>query len=162
MLDKLNQFFDQDPKREEDYRDFDRRYSENPDSISDDEAARRYREMMANMEDDDEVDAQAEYEQAFSKMSPDERRGLAQRYQEATKDSSRKYQGYRSDLDTERASSPQELGRMTRRASKEDPDLLEGLFGKNSPLSSTGGKAALAGLAAFAARRFLSGGGRRR
>lgn len=162
MFDKLNQFFDQDPKREEDYRDFDRRHSENPDSISDEEAARRYREMMANMEDDDSTDAQAEYEQAFSKMSPEERRSLAQRYQEATHDSGRKFQGYRDDADPERASSPSELARMTRRASQEDPDLLEGLLGKGSPLNSTGGRAALAGLAAFAAKRYLGGGGRRR
>ena len=38
--------------------------------------------------------------------------------------------------------------------------LLESLLGQNSPLNSTGGRAALAGLAAFAARQYL--GGRRR
>jgi hypothetical protein len=160
MFDKLNEFFSQDTNREQDYRDFDRRYRENPEGISDEEAARRYREMMAHMEEDDSVDAQSEYEQAFSRMSPDERRSLAQRYQEATRDSSRSYQGYREDYDMERASSPRELARMTRRASQEDPDLLESLLGQNSPLNSTGGRAALAGLAAFAARQYL--GGRRR
>lgn len=157
MFDKLNQFFDQDPKRQDDYRDFERRYREDPGGISDEEAARRYREMMTHMEEDEGVDAQEEYEQAFSRMSPEERRALAQRYQQATRDSSRSYQGYRDDYDDERAASPRELARMTRRASKEDPDLLQSLLGPNSPLNSTGGRAALAGLAALAARKYLGG-----
>lgn len=156
MFDKLTQFMGQNTSREEDYKDFERRYRENPDQISDEEAARRYREMMANSENDlDDPEAEAEYEQAFSKMSPDERRELARHYQEAHRDDSRSFQGYRDDIDEERASSPRELGRMTREASQQDPNLLEGLLGKGSPLASTGGKMAMAGLAAFAAKRFL-------
>ncbi len=113
--------------------------------------------MMAHAPEDHDVpEAEAEYERAFSRMSPDERRELARRYQEATRDDSRSFQGYRSDLDLERASSPRELGRMTRQASQQDPDLLESLLGSNSPLNSTGGKMAMAGLAAFAAKRFLN------
>lgn len=157
MFDKLTEFMGQNSSREEDYKDFERRYRENPDQISDEEAARRYREMMANSENDlDDPEAEAEYERAFSKMSPDERRELARHYQSAHKDNSRSFQGYRDDLDDERASSPRELGRMTREASQQDPNLLEGLLGKGSPLASTGGKMAMAGLAAFAAKRFLS------
>lgn len=158
MFDKLNEFFTQDSSREQDYRDFERRYRENPDSISDEEAARRYREMMAQHSDDlddDSPETQSEFERAFSKLSPEERRALAQRYQQASRDSSRSYQGYRDDLDEERAASPRELARMTQRASREDPDLLESLMGPNSPLSGTGGRMAMAGLAALAARRFL-------
>lgn len=110
MFDKRNEFFAQDSNREQDYRDFERRYRENPESISDEEAARRYREMMAQHSD---------------------------------------------DLDEERAASPRELARMTQRASREDPALLESLMGPNSPLNSTGGRMAMAGLAAVAAKRFL-------
>ncbi len=157
MFDKLTQFMGQNSSREDDYKEFERRYRENPDQISDEEAARRYREMMANSENDlDDPEAEAEYERAFSKMSPDERRDLARRYQKAHQDDSHSFQGYRDDLDEERASSPRELGRMTREASQQDPNLLEGLLGKGSPLASTGGKMAMAGLAAFAAKRFLS------
>lgn len=72
-------------------------------------------------------------------------------------DSSRSFAGYRNDLDEERAASPRELGRMTRHASQQDPDLLSSLLGGNSLLASRGGKMAMAGLAAFAAKRFLSG-----
>ena len=156
-MDKLNQFFGQDTKREDEYRDFERRYREDPDSISDEEAARRYREMAQHddMNDMDDPDTEAEYERAFSRMSPDERRELARRYQDASRDSSSGFNGYRDDYDDSRASSPRELGRMTRQASKQDPNLLEGLLGQGSPLTSTGGKIAMAGLAALAARKFL-------
>lgn len=157
MFDKLNELLGQDPNRQNEYHDFERRYRENPDQISNEEAARRYREMMAHApEDHDDPEAETEYERAFSRMSPDERRELARRYQEATHDDSRSFQGYRSDLDLERAASPRELGRMTRQASQQDPDLLQSLLGGNSPLASTGGKMAMAGLAAFAAKRFLN------
>jgi len=157
MFDKLNQFMGQDSSRQDEYRDFERRYRENPDQISDEEAARRYREMMMHTDDDmDDPAAETEYEQAFSRMSEGERRDLASRYQEATRDSSRSFQGYREGQDLDRAASPRELGRMTRQASQQDPDLLESLLGQGSPLASTGGKMAMAGLAAFAAKRFLN------
>ena len=41
MLEKLGDFFNQDPQRQQDYQDFERRYRENPDQLSDEEAARR-------------------------------------------------------------------------------------------------------------------------
>ena len=152
----LGEFFGQDKKREEDYRDFERRQRENPEQISDREAAQRYREMMQHVDDGDEnEEVEQEYEKAFNNLSPQERRDLAERYMKATEDSGRSYQGYDRSQDIERASSPRELGRMTRRAAKQDPDLLEQLVGSNSPLNSRGGKMALAGLAAFAAKRFL-------
>ena len=152
----LGEFFGQDKSREEDYRDFERRQRENPEQISDREAAQRYREMMQHVDDGDEnEEVEQEYERAFSNLSPQERRDLAERYMKATEDSGRSYQGYDRQHDIERASSPRELGRMTRRAAKQDPDLLEQLVGSNSPLNSRGGKMALAGLAAFAAKRFL-------
>ena len=156
MFDKLNQLMGQDGNKQDEYRDFERRYREDPDGISEEEAARRYREMMANTDDDlDDPEAESEYERAFSRMSPDERRELARRYQDASRDSSSGFNGYRDDYDDNRASSPRELGRMTRQASQQDPNLLEGLLGQGSPLTSTGGKIAMAGLAALAARKFL-------
>ncbi len=158
MLEKIGEFLNQDPQRQQDYQDFERRYRENPDQLSDAEAAQRYRELMAHAGDDrdeqDDREAQQAYEDAFGRLSEGERHALAERYREATQDDSRPYQGYRyQDLD--QASSPQELGRMTRKAAQQDPDLLEQIVGPNSPLSGTGGRMALAGLAVFAAKRFL-------
>ncbi len=155
MLEKLGDFFNQDPQRQQDYQDFERRYRESPDQLSDAEAAQRYRELMAHADDQDDQDAQQAYDEAFSKLSERERRALAERYREATQDDSRPYQGYNQNQDLDTASSPRELGRMTRKAAQQDPDLLEQVVGPNSPLSGTGGRMALAGLAVFAAKRFL-------
>lgn len=154
MMDRLSQFFGQDTTRQRDYQDFAQRYQDDPQSISDAEAARRYRELAGQLDDDDLDEA---HEQAFGQLAPQERRELAQQYQRATQDPSRPYQGYPQEYDLERASQPRELGRMTRRASREDPDLLEQLVGQDSPLASTGGKLAMAGAAAFLASRFLGG-----
>lgn len=154
MMDRLSQFFGQDTTRQRDYQDFAQRYQDDPQSISDAEAARRYRELAGQLDDDDLDEA---HEQAFGQLAPQERRQLAQQYQRATQDPSRPYQGYPQEYDLERASQPRELGRMTRRASREDPDLLEQLVGQDSPLASTGGKLAMAGAAAFLASRFLGG-----
>ncbi len=156
MLDRLSQFLGQDQSRR-DYDDFSRRYDSDPDQISDAEAARRYRELMAQVDNDDDEAVNQSYDEAFSRLSPQERRMLAQRFQEATRDPNRSYQGYREDMDLDRASNPRELGRMMRRAQQEDPDLLDQLLGPDSPLSGTAGKMALAAGAAFLARRFMSG-----
>ena len=155
MFDKLTEFMGQGG-REDEYRDFERRYQEDPGSISQTEAAQRYRDMMAHAPDDlDDPDAEAEYERAFSQMSPEQRRELARQYQDADRDSSRSFGGFQGQ-DLDQAASPRELGRMTRQAAQRDPSLLTSLLGSNSPLASPAGKRALMGLAMFAARRFLS------
>ena len=58
-------------------------------------------------------------------------------------------------MDLDQAAQPRELGRMTRRAAQEDPDLLEQIVGPNSPLNNTGAKLAMAGAAAFLASKYL-------
>lgn len=156
MFDKLDQFMGQDSNKQDEYRDFERRYREDPDGISEEEAARRYREMMAHSGDDlDDPEAESEYERAFSRMSEGERRELARRYQDASSGSSSPFDGF-GGLDLDRAASPRELGRMTRQASQQDPNLLSSLLGPGSPLSGPAGRMALTTLASFAARRFLS------
>jgi hypothetical protein len=151
MFDQLGQFFGQDQTRQQEYREFERRYREDPDSISDAEAARRYREMMAQMNDDDDYAD----DEVFGRLSPQERRMMAERFQQATRDPSRPYQGYPPNMDLDEAAQPRNLGRMSRQAAREDGDLLEQLVGPDSPLNSTGAKLALAGGAAYLASRFF-------
>ncbi|WP_029214429.1 hypothetical protein [Kallotenue papyrolyticum] len=151
IFDQLNQFLGQDRRRQEEYQEFARRYQEDPDSISDAEAARRYRELMAQVRDDTDYGDQ----EPFTRLSPEERRALAQRYQEATRDPSRPFQGYPEHLPLEQAAEPQELARMTRRAAREDADLLEQLVGPDSPLNSRAARLLLAGGAAILASRVL-------
>ncbi len=151
MLDRLNQFFGQDQSRQQEYQDFSQRYQQNPGQISDVEAARRYRELVAQGQIDDN-DLDDAHEQAFSQLSPQERQMMAQRFQSATQDSSRPYQGYPRDMDLDQAAQPRNLGRMARQAGQEDPDLLEQLTGQEM---GTGAKLALAGAAAFLASKYL-------
>jgi hypothetical protein len=151
LFDQLGQFLDQDQGRQQEYRDFERRFRENPESISDAEAARRYRELMAQTNEDDDVAD----EEVFGQLSPQERRMMAERFQQATRDPSRPYHGYPENMDLDEAAQPRNLGRMSRRAAREDGDLIEQLVGPDSPLNSTGAKLALAGGAAYLASRFF-------
>ena len=154
MFDKLQGFFS-DPKREQEYQEFERKYRENPDEISQTEAANRFREIMSQADDNESDEELQQYEEAFGHLTPEQRRDLARRYLAASEDGSRAYHGQATSRDLEEASSPAELGKMTKRAAKKDPDLLEQLLGEDSPLAGRTGKMVLAGLAAFAASRFL-------
>jgi hypothetical protein len=156
MMDRLNQFFGQDNNRTQEYQDFSQRYQQDPHQISEAEAARRYREMMAHGQFDDN-DLDDVHEQSFNQMPEQDRRALAQRFQSATQDPSRPYQGYPQDMDLDQAAQPRNLGRMARRSAQEDPDLLEQLVGPNSGLNGTGAKLAMAGAAAFLASKYLGG-----
>jgi hypothetical protein len=151
VTDALNDFFNQDTSRQQDYRDFVGRYDNDPEEISDVEAARRYREIMAKVDNDDQ-DMSNAYNDLFGKLNADERRQLAERFREANANDGRPYHGYDTNVDS---FSPRELGRMTRRAANQDPDLLEEIFGRNSPIASGKGKMILASLAVMAARKFL-------
>lgn len=155
LMDRLGQFFGQDPNRQQDYQDFAQRYQNDPSQISEAEAARRYRELMASgqLRDDDVDEAN---QQAFQQMPQQDRRALAEQFQQATRDPRRPYQGYPQDLGLDQAADPRQLGRMASRASREDPDLLEQLVGPNSPLNSTGAKLAMAGAAAYLASKYMN------
>lgn len=153
LLDQLGQFLGQGNTGQQ-YQDFSQRYNNDPNSISDAEAARRYREMMAQTPQDDNNEDYGD-DQVFGQLSPDDRRRLAQQYQQATQDPNRPYQGYPQNMPLDEAAQPRNLGRMTRQAARQDGDLLDQIVGPNSPLSSTAGKLALAGGAAFLASKFL-------
>jgi ribosomal protein L16 Arg81 hydroxylase len=151
-MDRLNQFFGQDQSRQQQYQDFNQRYQQDPSQLSPQETARMYRQMADQLDPEDLDEA---HEQAFAQMPDQERRQLAQQFQQWTQDPNRPYQGYPQDMDLDQAAQPRQLGRMMRQAGREDPDLLEQVVGPNSPLNSTTGKLALAGAAAFLASRFM-------
>lgn len=154
-MDLLQKFFGTNPQRQQEYGEFLDRYQRDPGSISDEEAARRYREMMRNAPPD--LAAQAN-EHAFGQLPQQDRRALADHFRSASQDPNRPFDGY-SYNDPNEAADPRNLGRMAGRASEQDPDLLGQLVGPNSPLNSTIGKAALAAGAAFLASRVLRGQG---
>jgi len=55
--------------------------------------------------------------------------------------------------------SSQDAARVTGYAQQQQPDFLHQIMGPGGPLGSTGAKLAVAGIAAFAAKQMLSGGG---
>ncbi|HEU5014783.1 MAG TPA: hypothetical protein VFT66_19840 [Roseiflexaceae bacterium] len=154
-LDLLQKFLGSNPQKQQDYADFVQRYQNDPSSISDEEAARRYREMMRNSPQD--LADQAN-QHGFGQLPEQDRRQLAQQYEQAHSNPGRPFDGYNAN-DPNQAADPRQLGRMTQQAENQDPDLFGQLFGQNSPLNSTIGKAALAGAAAFLASRVLGGQG---
>lgn len=154
-LSLLQQFFQNNPERQQDYADFIQRYQDNPASISDEEAARRYREIMRHTSTDAADEAN---EQAFGGLPVNMLKSLAGSFLGANNDPNRPYDGYNYN-DEDEAAQPRNVGRMARRAEEQDPDLLTQLLGKDSPLNSDLGRAALAGGAAYLASRALSGKG---
>ena len=142
--------------REEDYRRFDERYARGrPEDLDDDEVQQRYRQVLRNAPPELIEDAHAD---AFAQLDPRERRLLAQRLREQA---ARLEDPYEDPYDRdEYDEDPRTLARMARRAEQRNPNVLDQLFGgQPGPLSNPMVKMALAGAAAMAARRFLSGQG---
>ena len=152
-MDLFQQFFGTNPQRQQEYADFVQRQQNDPNSISDEEAARRYREMMRNAPP--ELAAEAN-QHAFEQLPQPDRRAVADRFRAAHEDPNRPFSSY-NYADPDEAADPRHLGQMAGQAAQQDPDLLEQLVGKDSPLNSTLGKAALAAGAEFLASRLLSG-----
>lgn len=151
----LGGLFGQDD-REEDYRRFDDRYSQGrPEDLDDYEVQQRYRQVLRNAPPEMIEDAHAD---AFSQLDPQERRLLAQRLRQQARQLESPYDDPydRDDQDED----PRTLARMARQAEQRNPNVLDQLFGgQQGPLSNPMVKMALAGAAAMAARRFLSGQG---
>ena len=155
-MDLLQQFLGRSPQRQQEYADFLQRFQSDPNSISDEEAARRYREMMQNASP--ELAAQAN-QQVFSQLPQQDRQALAQHFQRAHNDPNQQFDGY-TYSDPNQAADPRNLGRMASQATQQQPDLLRQLVGQNSPLNSTAGKIALAAGAAYLASQVLGGQGK--
>ncbi|GAB4206243.1 MAG: hypothetical protein OHK0022_33110 [Roseiflexaceae bacterium] len=153
-LDLLQRFLGEQPERQQDYADFLRRYQHDPSSISDEEAARRYRELMRNAPRELAEEAN---DHAFGQLDQGQRRGLADLFREASENPARAFEGY-SYSDPGHAAEPRSLGEMARQAENHDPELFDHIFGQHSPLSSPVGRAVIAAGAAYLASRVLDRG----
>src|SRR5262249_48689148 len=115
-------------QQQQDYADFLRRAEANPASISAEEAARRYQELMSVASPEEAAEAQ---NQAFAQLPPESRHTLAQQFQDAHNDPNSAFDGYQF-ADAEQAAEPRSLGLMTLQAGQQDQSLFGRLF--NSPL----------------------------
>ncbi|MDP9393798.1 MAG: hypothetical protein M3Q27_05835 [Actinomycetota bacterium] len=155
-----------------DFNDFLNRYDQGApyDGIGDDEALERYRQVDSEIDDDTYHSAARE---SFSRMQPDERRGFAEQLVGMTGQQGLEvgFGGATDDPDT--------LAAMTTQARRQQPDLLGSLLGAGmgggmgglgggmgglgglaGAMGGGGGgnpiaKAAIAGIAAMAARRMM-------
>ena len=170
--------------RREEYRDFTNRYDEGApyERISDEEAARRYREVAPNLPEDE---YRLSAREAFERMSPEERMELGRMLREETQQ-----RGHGDFIDRDhdgrddRFQDPDYLAGVTSRMHQREPDLLGsllggamgsgggGLMGGMMGGGMTGGhgasggggmlgnpvaKAAVAGIAAMAAKKMMGG-----
>ena len=134
-------------QQQQDYADFLRRFEADPSSISGEEAARRYHELIGLASPEDAAVAQ---NQVLGQLPPESRRTLAQQFQDAHNDPNSPFDGYTFD-NADQAAEPQSLGRMTFQAGQQDESMLGRIF--NSPL----GKMAMSAIVAYLARRVLGG-----
>jgi hypothetical protein len=171
-------FFDRQPEggmQRPDYEDFVQRYEQGKpwEGISDQEALSRYRQVVPQLPRDEYVDAA---QQAFARLTPDQRQQFLDMLRQGARQQSVNVPDLNRDGIDDRLQEPRELAEMAARMEQQRPGLLEQLLGASGERAAGGGsspdigallnnplaKAALAGIAAMAARRFLSGGGQRR
>jgi hypothetical protein len=141
-----------DQAKQQDYADFLRRFQQDPGSISEAEASRRYRELVGSAGPNAVAEA---YQHVLGQLAPEQRQQLAQQYQNAHDDPRSGFNGFRF-ADSSQAADARHLGQMAQQAAQQDPDLFDRIFGKDSPLSGPLGRLALAAIAAYLANRALS------
>ena len=144
--------------RRGEYEDFVQRFDRGApwEGIDDDEARTRYDEVSSQLSDDDyELSAR----EAFERLDPDQRREMAQMLRQQGRQRQVDLREFDGD-DDDRLSDPRRLARMTRHVRKQQPGGLGALLGggggggggmMGNPLA----KAALAGVAAMAAKRMM-------
>lgn len=146
--------------RQRQYQDLADRFQQGPpyDSIGDDEAYDRYTELSPSLSHDD---YRQSAEQAFSQLSPEDRREFSHWLRTKSREQGVSVPDYDLNddgIDDRMQRDPGQLAEMTTRMRDRNPNILEQLLGKGD----TGGrfdnpiaKIALAGIAAFAAQRLM-------
>jgi hypothetical protein len=143
-------------QQRQDDQDFVSRYAQGhpAEGYDDAEVLRRYQQVAPRLPpQDDQQAAQA----AFERMSPAEREQFAQYVHHRARQQGATVPGWPAGGGSQRYPDPGALAEATSRVHQQDPDLLGQLLGPGGALGSPVAKAALAGVAAVAASRFLSG-----
>jgi hypothetical protein len=143
-------------EQRQDYQDFVNRYNQGSPSEGYDnqEVRRRYDQVASALPPQDYRQAA---EEAFQRMSPQERTEFARELQQRTQQ-----QGMRiPDVDRngidDRFQDPGTLAQYTSQVQQQKPDVIGDLLGPGGALGSPVAKAALAGIAAIAASKILGG-----
>ena len=147
------------------YQDFADRYDQGPPwaGISDHEAASRYQQVATRLPPDM---YQRSAEDAFARMSPQERLEFARHLQQRSRQQSLDFPDFNQDGIDDRYQDPRMLAQVTSRMEQQQPGILGQLLGgggggagggAGSMLDNPLAKAALAGVAAMAVKKMMSG-----
>lgn len=180
-MDFLNQLMGGGARQQE-YKDFTERYDQGPpyERISDEEAANRYDEVAPHLS---EEDYRLSTREAFERMSPEEREEFGCLLQEHSRQGGHGDVPGRAAEEKDLAN-PEFLAQLTSRMHQQQPDAVgslmkgmlgsgggglvggmlgsgrtggEGVSGGGGIMSNPAANAALAGIAATVAKRFMSG-----
>jgi hypothetical protein len=154
-------------EQQRDYRDFVNRYEQGSphEGYSDDEVINRYQQVSRQLPHDV---YQESAQEAFSRMSPQERMQFGQHLQQQTRQQNYNFPDLDQDGQDDRYQDPNYLARATGRMHQQQPDLLSQVLGGAAQSFGGGGggifsnplaKGALAGIAAIAAKKMMDRGG---
>ena len=162
-MDMLGQILGGGQRREE-YQDFVNRYDTGApwDGISDQEAYSRYQQVAPQLSPDM---YQQSAQEAFSRMSPQQRMQLGQHLQQQSRQQGFNIPDFNQDGIDDRFQDPAYLAQATGRLNQQQPGILGDLLGGGggqgmggqSMLQSPIAKAALAGIAAVAVKNMMGG-----
>ncbi len=153
---------------EHDYHDFVNRYEQGAphEGYSDEEVSRRYQQVSRQMPHDL---YQESAQEAFGRMSPQERMQYGQYLRQQTRQQNFNFPDLDQDGQDDRFQDPNYLAQVTGRMHQQQPDLLGQLMGGTAGGLMGGGgtnafsnplvKGAMAGIAAMAVKKMMSGGG---
>jgi hypothetical protein len=154
-----------------DHHDFINRYEQGAphEGYSDEEVYNRYQQVSRQVPQDV---YQESAQEAFSRMSPQERMQFAQYMQQQSRQQNSNFPDLDQDGQDDRYQDPRYLAQATSRMHQQQPDMLSQLLGGatgglmgggggGNVLSNPLAKAAMAGIAAIAAKKMMGGGGQR-
>ena len=164
----LQNIFGSGQESDDDYRNFVNRYEQGlpHEGYSDEEVVSRYQQVSRQMPADV---YQESAQEAFSRMSPQERMQFGQHLRQQTRQQNYNFPDIDQDGQDDRFQDPNYLAQVTGRIHQQQPDMLGQLMGGAAGLlGGQGGgnvlgnplaKAAMAGIAAMAVKKMMGGGG---
>jgi hypothetical protein len=149
-------------QQRQEYQDFVSRYDQGPPwtGISDQEAVNRYQQVATRLPPDM---YQQSAEEAFARMSPQERMEFARYLQQRSRQQYPDFRDFNQDGIDDRYQDPRMLAQVTSRMEQQQPGILGQLLGggggagAGSMLDNPLAKAALAGVAAIAVKKMMGG-----
>jgi hypothetical protein len=153
------------PQQQQQYQDFVRRYDQGPpwEGVSDQEVAQHYQEVAPRLTPQE---YQQSAQEAFSRLSPQQRQQFGRHLQQQARQQGVNVPDLNQDGVDDRLQDPAYLARVTSQVHQQQPGLLGGLLGgqrgasqgsdpMGNILANPIGKAALAGVAAFALKQMM-------